>query len=141
MFKTSFFARIPLIFVRLTLGTLTLCTAGFILGPVSSVQAYSPQEHRAHEYHFRHEDAGKLREHYKDIEHIDRDHRTMHHDRYVAGGRLPDDWKRHIHPVPAAMIRELPPVPRGLAIGYIDGYCVVYDPGTLDIVDTLDLAD
>lgn len=136
MFKTSFFARIPLI----------LGAAGFILSPISSVQAYPPQEHsreehRAHEYHFRHEDAGKLREHYKDIEHIDREHRTMHHDRYVAGGRLPDDWKRHIHPVPAAMIRELPTVPRGLAIGYIDGYCVVYDPGTLEIVDTLDLAN
>jgi hypothetical protein len=134
MFKTRFLARIPLI----------LGMAGFILSPVSSIYADPPQEHSrekaAHEYHFRQEDAGKLREHYKDIDHIDREHRTMHHERYVAGGHLPDDWKRHIHPVPAALIHELPPVPHGLAIGYIDVYCVVYEPGTLEIVDVIDLA-
>jgi hypothetical protein len=64
----------------------------------------------------------------------------MYRDHYVAGGHLPDDWKNHMHAVPAALIRELPPIPAGCAIGYIDGYCVVYVPATLEIVDVIDLS-
>jgi hypothetical protein len=44
-----------------------------------------------------------------------------------------------MHAVPVALVRDLPAIPPGCAIGYIDGYCVVYDPGTLEIVDVVDL--
>ena len=98
------------------------------------------QENEKREYHFRQEDAPKLRENYKNMSRVDTQHRNLNHARYVAGGHLPDDWRKHIQPVPAAVVRELPPVPRGCLIGYIDGYCVVYDPTTLEIIDVLDLS-
>lgn len=110
---------------------------------ITQVAKAAPQERRENqkrEYHFRSEDAGKLRDQYKDIDRIDTAHRNMHRERYVAGGHLPDDWRKHIRPVPAALIRELPPIPRGCEISYIDGYCVVYDPGTLEIVEVIDLS-
>jgi hypothetical protein len=97
----------------------------------------APQEHQAakHEYHFRQEDAGKLKENYKGRAKVDWEHR----EHFVAGGRLTGDWHKRLERVPAALIKELPPIPAGCAIGYIDGYCVVYDPGTLEIVDVIDL--
>lgn len=94
-------------------------------------------EHKAAEYHFRKEDGPKLRQHYKGIEKVDRARRAE----YRIGARLPDDWRRRMHPVPAAVIRELPPLPPGYAVGYFDGYCVAYDPTTLMIADVIDLAD
>jgi hypothetical protein len=45
-----------------------------------------------------------------------------------------------MRPVPAAVIRELAPPPPGYVFGYIDGYCVVYNPTTLLIADVIDLA-
>ena len=97
-------------------------------------QARAPEQHG--EYHFRQEDAPKLRQHYKKIEHVDVAHRTA----FVAGGRLPGDWHGRMRPVPAAVIRELAPPPPGYVFGYIDGYCVVYNPTTLLIADVIDLA-
>jgi len=35
--------------------------------------------------------------------------------------------------------REFPPIPAGLEIGYLDGYAIVYDPATLEIVEVLDV--
>jgi Ni/Co efflux regulator RcnB len=88
------------------------------------------------EYHFRPEHAEKLRQNYKHIEKVDVAHRSE----YRAGGRLPDDWRKRMHPVPVAVVRELPPLPPGYAVGYFDGYCVAYDPTTLLIADVIDLA-
>ena len=51
------------------------------------------------------------------------------------------DWHARIRPVPEAVIRELPPAPAGYAFGYIDGYCVVYDPNTGMIADVIDLSN
>jgi len=103
----------------------------------------SPQEHhdaeardQHAEYHFRQEDAAKLRQHYKKIEHVDVTHRTA----LVAGAHLSGDWHGRMHAVPAAVIRELPPPPPGYVFGYIDGYCVAYNPTTLLIADVIDLA-
>lgn len=93
-------------------------------------------DEHAREYHFRQEDGARLREHYKKIEHVDVAHRAA----LVTGARLPGDWRRRIHPVPAAVIRELAPPPPGYVFGYLDGYCVVYDPTTLLIADVIDLA-
>ena len=121
---------------------LVLATGAMVAAPATSAFAYPPQEREhqsARQYHFRQEDAAKLREHYKDLAHVDKNHRDQYRERYVAGGHLPDDWKKHLRPVPAAVLHELPPIPAGCAIGYIDGYCVVYVPGTLEVVDVIDL--
>jgi Ni/Co efflux regulator RcnB len=122
---------------------IVLAAGGLVMAllPGSSAAPFAPQErHEAQEhrgeYHFRQEDGAKLRQHYKNIEHVDVSHRPQ----YVAGGRLPADWHHRLHPVPAAIIRELPPPPPGYVFGYMDGYCVVYDPTTLLIADVIDLA-
>ena len=73
---------------------------------------------------------------HKKIEHVDTAHRTA----LVAGGHLPGDWHGRMRPVPVDVIRELPPAPPGYVFGYIDGYCVVYNPTTLLIADVIDLA-
>jgi hypothetical protein len=94
------------------------------------------QEHGRAEYHFRHEDAGRLRQHYPDMEHVD----TRHRGRLVAGERLTGDWRERIRPVPVDVVRELPPAPPGVVFGYIDGYVIAYDPDSGYISDVLDLA-
>lgn len=98
--------------------------------------AHAGRGDHAAEYHFRQEDAPKLRQHYNRIEHVDVAHRTA----LVAGGRLPEGWHARIRPVPVAIVRELPPPPPGYVFGYLDGYCVVYNPETRLIADVIDLA-
>jgi hypothetical protein len=121
---------------RTRIVTALLAGATVCVTPVPAVFG-APQERQAakHEYHFRQEDAPKLKQGYKDRAKVDWAHRGN----FVAGGRLPDNWRKNMHAVPAALIGELPPVPAGCAIGYIDGYCVVYDTGTFEIVDVIDL--
>jgi Ni/Co efflux regulator RcnB len=94
------------------------------------------REEQHEEYHFRPEDAPKLRQHYKNIEKVD----VAHRGEFRSGGRLPDDWRKRMHSVPVAVVRELPPPPPGYVFGYIDGYCVAYNPTTLLIADVIDLA-
>ena len=110
------------------------------LSPLVNAAPQRREDSQKREYHFRQEDTAKLRQSYNEINRVDMAHRNVNRERYVAGGHLPDDWRNHIHPVPAALIRELPPIPAGCEIGYIDGYCVVYDPGTLEIIDLMDLS-
>ena len=101
------------------------------------------QEHRKEgdkarpQYHFRQEDRGRLRDHYDGINRVDRDHRG----RFGAGDYLPQDWHRRMHRVPRDVVVQLPPPPAGYVFGYIDGYCVVYDPRTGYIADVIDLDD
>jgi len=95
------------------------------------------EEHGRAEYHFRQEDARRLREHYSNFNHVD----VKHRHRLAAGERLTGDWHKRIRPVPEEVIRELPPPPPGYVFGYIDGYAVVYDPGTGMIADVIDLAN
>jgi Ni/Co efflux regulator RcnB len=90
---------------------------------------------KAAEYHFRDGDRAKLREHYDHIERVD----TTHRGRYVAGAHLPADFRKHLRPVPKAVVQELPPPPPGYVFGYIEGYCVVYDPATLLVAGVIDL--
>jgi hypothetical protein len=123
----------------------SILTTAIISGALVAVTPISPafgapQERREentakHEYHFRQEDAGKLRENYKGRAKVDMAHR----EHFVAGGRLSGNWRARLEPVPRTVVAELPPIPAGCAIGYIDGYCVVYDPSTLEIVDVIDL--
>jgi hypothetical protein len=50
-------------------------------------------------------------------------------------GHLPPGWERRVQPMPEVVERELVPVPTGYRRGFIDGYAVVYDPGTRIIID------
>ena len=130
---------------KLHTAALVLGLAGFALSPAASAfsQEHGQQrdqrdeQHARAEYHFRQEDGTKLRQHYNKIDHVDRNHRPE----YVAGGHLPNDWRKRIHPVPQAVVRELPPPPPGYVFGYMDGYAVVYDPRTLMIADVIDLTN
>ncbi|HUA82750.1 MAG TPA: hypothetical protein VMB85_02750 [Bryobacteraceae bacterium] len=103
-----------------------------------------PQEERGRQaeqarpqYHFRQQDAQKLRQNYKNINRVD----VKKRGHFAAGERLPDNWHKQMHPLPQAVIAELPPPPPGYVFGYIDGYCVVYDPDTGYIADVIDLAN
>lgn len=58
---------------------------------------------------------------------------------FAAGDHLPGNWRAEIRPVPKNVIAELPAIPAGLAVGYYDGYAVVYNPNTGVIVEVLDL--
>ena len=116
--------------------------AGLAMAPAVSVATAAPapqRERAAAQYHFRAADQDKLREHYRgnfrESDHVDVAHRAG----FRVGARLSGDWKARIHPVPEAIIGELPPVPAGLAIGYLDGYAIVYDPNTGEIVESLDV--
>jgi Ni/Co efflux regulator RcnB len=88
-----------------------------------------------HEYHFKQENKRVLQQHYPDRGHVDYNRR----EHFVAGQRLSGDWRARVRPVPETVIRELPPIPAGLEVGYIDGYAMVYDPNTGEIVEVLDL--
>src|SRR5437016_1068028 len=104
--------------------------ASLAIAPYLSAQPPKASEHREHErseqakreYHFRTEDQARLREHYRtnfhDHDRIDAARRPH----FVVGGRLPNDWKVRIHPVPEVVYREFPPIPAGLQLGYLDGY-------------------
>ncbi len=129
-----------------TYGLLTLALgAGLALAPNLAARPQQDAEQRAQpqqakrEYHFRAGDQSRLREHYKTNfranDRIDVGKRP----KLVVGGRLPGDWKGRIHPVPEAVYREFPAIPTGLEIGYLDGYAVVYDPVSLEIVEVLDV--
>ncbi len=125
--------------IKQTLFVLAL-GAGLAIAPTVSVAFAAPQrEHAVAQYHFRAADQAKLRDHYRgnfrQTDHIDVAHRTA----FRVGMRLSGDWRARIHPVPEAIIGELPPIPAGLEIGYLDGYAIVYDPGTGEIVETLDV--
>ncbi len=118
--------------------------AGLLIGPsmlVNARPAPEPQreEHARREYHFRTEDQARLRDHYRtnfrEHDRID----VAHRPRFVVGGRLPGDFRARFHPFPEVLLRDLPAIPAGLEVGYVDGYAVVYDPVSLEIVEVLDV--
>lgn len=47
---------------------------------------------------------------------------------YAPNHYLPAGWHGRLEPIPFALERRLPPVPRGYRRGLIDGYAVVYSP-------------
>jgi Ni/Co efflux regulator RcnB len=98
-----------------------------------------PEQQAKREYHFRTEDHARLREHYRtsfrDNDKID----VAHRPRFVVGGKLPGDFRVRFHPLPEVIVHELPAIPAGLEVGYVDGYAVVYDPVSLEIIEVLDV--
>jgi hypothetical protein len=98
-------------------------------------QAQANHENQGGGYHFRQEDAPRLRQQYSQIDRVDRSRRP----RYSAGQRLPEGWNQRIRPVPTSVYGQLAPPPPGYRMGYIDGYAVAYNPTTQIIADVLDL--
>jgi Ni/Co efflux regulator RcnB len=129
--------------MKRTLLASTIAGIALLISPMNSLYSQEHHDERADraaqghdEYHFRPEDAPKLRQHYKNINKVD----VAHRGDFRAGGQMPSDWRKHIRAVPADVVRELPPPPPGYVFGYIDGYCVAYNPTTLLIADVIDLA-
>ena len=50
-------------------------------------------------------------------------------------GHLPPGWERRMEPIPVVVERQLPPLAPTYRRGFIDGYAVVYNPGTQVIID------
>jgi hypothetical protein len=87
-------------------------------------------------YQFRSQDTGRLRQHYQGgFGRIDRSHRPQ----FARGGYVSRTYWGDFQPVPSSLLVYLPAVPAGYAIGYYDGYVVVYDPTTYLIVAVLDI--
>jgi hypothetical protein len=63
----------------------------------------------------------------------------MHRNYLFIGGYIPERLFDRIQPIPAGLMVDLPPVPPGYEIGYFDGYCLVYDPYSLEIIGLIDL--
>ena len=58
---------------------------------------------------------------------------------FFVGSYFPRQYVTLIQPIPPDVYGYLPPPPPGYAMGYYDGYTVVYDPATLLIASVLDL--
>lgn len=55
--------------------------------------------------------------------------------KYYRTGHLPPGWESRMEPLPVVVERELVPVPYGYRRGLLDGFAVVYRPGTGVILD------
>jgi hypothetical protein len=117
--------------------------AGLAIGSTAFANPFQGPEQReqrqSKEFHFSPEASSKLREHYQSNFRAKDKVDVAHRAGFTVGARLPDGWKGRIHAVPSAVLADIGPIPAGLAVGYLDGYAVVYDPGTGDIVEVLDV--
>lgn len=87
-------------------------------------------------YDFRAQDRARLQKHYqRNLAYVNRGHRPQ----FVRGGYIPTTYRRYITPAPARVVHYLPPAPPGYAVGYYQGYTVVYDPATFLILNVIDL--
>jgi hypothetical protein len=93
------------------------------------------QRDRSAQYHFKGDEKVKLRSSYKGIDRVNRSQRVT----IVRQQVLPVEVQTRIEPVPVEVAGYLPPAPEGFAIGFLDGYCVVYDPNTFFVLEVLDL--
>ena len=93
------------------------------------------QANKHAEYHFRGDEKSKLRSSYHNINSVNRSRRTT----IVREQVLPVQVRTEIEPVPVDVVSYLPPPPEGYVFGFVDGYCVVYDPNTFLVVDVIDL--
>jgi len=87
-------------------------------------------------YQFRQQDRPRLLQYYRRaLPRVDRGHRPH----FARGGYFPRVWLPYFSPVPPSLLGYLPPIPPGYAVGYYQGYVVVYDPATFFILDVIDL--
>ena len=59
--------------------------------------------------------------------------------RFVIGGFFPYGDIGYLTPLPPELYGTMPPPPPGYAMGYFDGYVVVYDPVSYFIASFVDL--
>lgn len=87
-------------------------------------------------YNFRPSDPAYLRKYYTaKLARIHPAQRT----RVVIGGYFPWLDIRYIERLPSHVYSYLPAPPRGYALGYYDGYVLVYSPTTFYIANVIDL--
>jgi len=63
----------------------------------------------------------------------------VHRHHFYVGGYFPFEYLPDTEPIPLDLMSYLPPIPTGYAARYYGGYCIVYDPYTLKIVNLMDL--
>lgn len=90
---------------------------------------------RQAQYHFKGDEKTKLRSSYRDIDHVNRSQRVSIARQQI----LPVEVRTQIEPVPVDVVSILPPAPEGFVFGFVDGYCVVYDPNTFFVLEVIDL--
>ncbi len=89
-------------------------------------------------YNFRPNDRNYLRRYYtRNLGYINRANRPH----FLIGGFFPFAYISYLTPLPPQLYGYLPPPPPGYAMGYYDGYVVVYDPITYFIANVVDLMD
>ncbi|HUZ93357.1 MAG TPA: hypothetical protein VMU57_00435 [Edaphobacter sp.] len=87
-------------------------------------------------YSFRNNDRAYLHRYYQSrFGAINRANRP----RFVIGGFFPYAYISYIQPLPPDVYGYLPPPPPGYAMGYYQGYVVVYDPITYFIANVIDI--
>lgn len=87
-------------------------------------------------YQFRDHDRAYLQHNYaRSLRTVRYDHRPH----FQAGYAMLPAYRPYITPVPAYVLRTLPPPPPGYVIGYYQGYNVVYDPITYVVLSAIDL--
>ena len=100
-------------------------------GPGGDVNDRDKQAH----HEFKSDAKTKLRSSYKNITSVNRTTRVT----VVREQVLPVEVRTRIEPVPVDVVSYLGPAPDGFMYGFVDGYCVVYDPNTFFVVDVIDL--
>ncbi len=110
--------------------------SGALAGPGQARHATPQQQRPDASYAFRNQDETRLRQHYhRSLGKVDRDKRP----RMEAGRVIAKPYRGHITDAPPALLRHLPPPPKGYRIGYYQGYTVVYDPISFVILSVIDL--
>jgi len=92
------------------------------------------RDKQAH-YQFKGDARTKLRSSYKNITTVNRGSRVT----IVRQQVLPVEIRTQIEPVPVDVVSYLGPPPAGFMFGFVDGYCVVYDPNTFFVIEVIDL--
>lgn len=95
-----------------------------------------PPGYRPPPYSWRPGDYDRMRRYYRrNFGYINRGRRPI----FVIGGYIPFGDRGYFTPIPPGLLTYLPPPPPGYVIGYFDGYAVVYDPVTFEIISFADL--
>lgn len=117
--------------------SLAVCVALGLI-PVSATAAPPQQPKTARvTYHFRSQDKSELQPHYL-AAHPDAANGPRWN--WHRGENLPSGWQGQIQRLAAADIALLvPPPPRGYEFGYYQGWAIVYDPQTGEVLDAVSL--
>lgn len=101
----------------------------------TGAKAQPTEKDRNAHYQFKGDAKAKLRSSYKGASSVNRSQRVT----VVRQEVLPVEVQTRIEPVPVDVVGYLGPAPEGFSYGFVDGYCVVYDPMTFFVIDVIDL--